>query len=286
LRAGVERWRQPTLIDACADRAVGRNARCVRVRGCSDPAPDTGERNRKRQYAFACYHGPYSNRIAQAVLLWNGTSHTLPRYIREQEHAIHGSAWQRAWSVIERSDVTRRRAVHRQTSRTATNAVRRVEQRFDLAADQLDLHSRSATTTRRRCRSARLASIFRANRRHRLEFCAGSVWLTDDTLLPIGPSRVPADGISAGRAIDGAAIDNCFSGWRPPARWPSRQLSVEIDASDACDHLVVYVLRARLPRHRAGHAHDRRVQPRGAGHQRHRTRTLAPGDAFLVMRFS
>src|SRR5207253_861053 len=51
---------------------------------------------------FACYPlVPFSNRIANAVLHWNGMAYPLPRYMAEEPHAIHGNGWQRIWSLSE-----------------------------------------------------------------------------------------------------------------------------------------------------------------------------------------
>ena len=44
---------------------------------------------------------PFSNRIAQARLQWNGTSHPLLANFPPEPHAIHGIGWQRPWTVME-----------------------------------------------------------------------------------------------------------------------------------------------------------------------------------------
>ena len=44
---------------------------------------------------------PFSNRIGQATLQWNGTSHPLVRNFSPEPHAIHGVGWQRPWQVLE-----------------------------------------------------------------------------------------------------------------------------------------------------------------------------------------
>ena len=47
---------------------------------------------------------PFSNRIAQARLQWNGTSHPLVQNFAGEEHSIHGLGWQRPWEVLDASD--------------------------------------------------------------------------------------------------------------------------------------------------------------------------------------
>ena len=44
---------------------------------------------------------PFSNRVAQATLAWNGTSHPLVRNFWPEPHAIHGVGWQRPWLLLE-----------------------------------------------------------------------------------------------------------------------------------------------------------------------------------------
>jgi len=245
---------------------------------------------------FACYPlVPYSNRIAHAVLHWNGMAHPLPRYIREQAHAIHGNAWRRAWTVIERSD---RHAtlelVHRPDVAHGDEwpFAYRAEQRFDLAADQLELRLEIRNDDVRTVPvGLGWHPFFERAADTELEFCAGGVWLTDDSVLPTRHTAVPsAWDFCTARAIGAAEIDNCFSGWRTPARvrWPSRRLSVEIDASDECDHVVVYVPPGRdfLAIEPVTHMTDA-FNRAARGLDGTGTRTLAPGEAFsCTMRFS
>jgi aldose 1-epimerase len=44
---------------------------------------------------------PFSNRIGQAQLVWQGTQHPLVRNNAGEPHAIHGVGWQRPWTVLE-----------------------------------------------------------------------------------------------------------------------------------------------------------------------------------------
>jgi aldose 1-epimerase len=44
---------------------------------------------------------PFSNRVAQAQLVWNGTSHPLVKNFPGEEHSIHGIGWKRTWQVLE-----------------------------------------------------------------------------------------------------------------------------------------------------------------------------------------
>lgn len=44
---------------------------------------------------------PFSNRIGQARLVWQGTQHPLVRNNGDEPHAIHGVGWQRPWEVLD-----------------------------------------------------------------------------------------------------------------------------------------------------------------------------------------
>ena len=46
---------------------------------------------------------PFSNRVAHATLLWNGTSHPLVGNFAPEPHAIHGVAWMRPINKIGQS---------------------------------------------------------------------------------------------------------------------------------------------------------------------------------------
>ncbi len=47
---------------------------------------------------------PFSNRVSQATLQWQGTDHPLVKNWAPDPHAIHGVGWERPWAVLEASD--------------------------------------------------------------------------------------------------------------------------------------------------------------------------------------
>jgi aldose 1-epimerase len=47
---------------------------------------------------------PFSNRVGQASVVWQGTQQPLVRHPGDAPHAILGLAWQRPWSVLESDD--------------------------------------------------------------------------------------------------------------------------------------------------------------------------------------
>src|SRR6185295_13792248 len=53
----------------------------------------------------ACYPlVPYSNRIANARLVWHDREYTLEKNFGEHPHSIHGVGWQREWQVQAKED--------------------------------------------------------------------------------------------------------------------------------------------------------------------------------------
>jgi aldose 1-epimerase len=47
---------------------------------------------------------PFSNRLGEAKLHWQGTNHPLIKNFDPEPHAIHGVGWERPWAVLESSD--------------------------------------------------------------------------------------------------------------------------------------------------------------------------------------
>lgn len=49
---------------------------------------------------------PFSNRIGQASVVWQGTQQPLVRHTGDAPHAIHGVAWHRPWAVLDADDAS------------------------------------------------------------------------------------------------------------------------------------------------------------------------------------
>jgi aldose 1-epimerase len=245
---------------------------------------------------FACYPLiPFSNRIADATLRWDGQTYRLPRYLPGEPHAIHGNGWQRAWTVVK---CERARAllelVHDAAGERAGEwpFPYRARHAFELALEALTLRL-DITNSGDRTFPFGLGwhPFFPRNAGTELEFTASGVWQTDATRLPTRCDAVPsAWDFAAPRTVATTTLDNCFCGWRPPAvvRWPERRLAVELSADAACDHLVVFIPEGRdffavePVTHMTEAFHRAAAGVRGTG-----TRLLAPGASFsCTMRFS
>ncbi|MES2948855.1 MAG: aldose 1-epimerase [Pseudomonadota bacterium] len=66
----------------------------------STPAQDLHSVRQAASYPLV----PFSNRVANASLQWQGTNHPLVKNWAPDPHAIHGVGWERPWTVLETGD--------------------------------------------------------------------------------------------------------------------------------------------------------------------------------------
>jgi aldose 1-epimerase len=66
----------------------------------STPAHDLHSVRQAASYPLV----PFSNRVSQATLLWQGTDHPLVKNWAPDPHAIHGVGWERPWAVLDAAD--------------------------------------------------------------------------------------------------------------------------------------------------------------------------------------
>jgi aldose 1-epimerase len=152
---------------------------------------------------------PFSNRIAQARLQWQGTSHPLVRNNGDEPHAIHGVGWQRAWQVLEQ---------------TESSAFLSYEHRADSAwpfafdaSQMIQLHGQRLTLTLSITNQAHTAAPvglgwhpYFVKRPHcQVAFQARGRWEMGPDKLPT--HRAPITGLKAD--ADQLDVDHCFDGW-------------------------------------------------------------------------
>jgi aldose 1-epimerase len=237
---------------------------------------------------------PFSNRIADATLHWDGALYSLPRYLPGHAHAIHGNGWQRAWNVVTTTPSQATLELEHDASGDRAREwpfPYRVRQDFLLARDTTTM-SLAITNTGSRQFPCGLGwhPFFPRGATTELSYAAEAMWETDAGVLPTRLASVGAPDFSAFRGLADVALDNCFVGWRPPARirWPDRGTELTVDADAPCCFLVVYVPPG---------AHYFAVEPvthmtdafnrHAAGERATGTRVLAPGETFsCTMRVS
>ena len=152
---------------------------------------------------------PFSNRIGQASLLWQGTQHPLVRNNGAEPHAIHGIGWQRPWEVLE-SDERSALLSYAHPADSAWPFAFDSSQTVQLRGGMLAL-TLSVTNQSGQIAPAGLGwhPYFVKRSRSRIAFEATGRW-------DMGPDKLPtqrraAHGLDADCAF--LDIDHCFDGW-------------------------------------------------------------------------
>ncbi|MEO9130904.1 MAG: aldose 1-epimerase [Sphingomonas sp.] len=175
---------------------------------------------------------PYANRIAGGGFTFAGREVQLPLNFGDHPNTLHGTAWQRAWEIVEQGPD---RAVLTQ-SHDGTGGwpwAWRAEQLFELDEQGLSV---ALTLTNQSVEpmpaGIGLHPYFAISPGTRLRLNAERVWLTDAVQIPSGP--VPADHFgdwATGASIAQAGfIDNSYEGWDG--------LATLATALDGGDHIV------------------------------------------------
>jgi aldose 1-epimerase len=182
---------------------------------------------------------PFSNRIAQASLQWQGTQHPLVLNNAPEPHAIHGVGWQRPWSLLD-NDETYALLSYEHRADPAWPFAFDSSQTFRVGAHSLEL-TLSLTNQSREPAPAGLGwHPFFVKRQHsRIAFTAGGRWEMGADKLPT--RRVPAQGIDADCAT--LEVDHCYDGWGGVALLQDEALRVKLGSN--LSRLVVFTQPAR-----------------------------------------
>ncbi len=190
---------------------------------------------------------PFSNRIKDGQLVFEGKTFHLKQNWPGVNHPMHGDGWSHAWQVV-RSDAHSAEIAYehardgesggwpfryraRQTYRLEADRLTIV-----LALDNLEDHAVPA--------GIGLHPFFVREADTELQTRTEAVWRTDAEVLPIARIVVPpAFDFSKSRNVNEVTLDNGFDGWdgRATIRWPSRKLRVVLEASVIFRHAVIYV---------------------------------------------
>ncbi len=184
---------------------------------------------------------PYANRIAFGKFRSQGMSYQVPLNFGDHPHSIHGIGWQRPWKIEGvGTDNARLTLVHDGFGGWPLRFT--AEQYFELGDDFLRIDIRM--TNRQDIPAPAglgLHPYFRRPEGASLRFSAATVWLNDQTALPVGEVAVPDLWNHAqGKAVGSAPLDNCFAGWDGRADIDLGPTKVTIEASQAFRYLQVY----------------------------------------------
>ncbi|HUO99153.1 MAG TPA: aldose 1-epimerase [Rhizomicrobium sp.] len=185
---------------------------------------------------------PFANRIENGKLEFEGREYPLPLNFGDHPHSLHGHGWQTSWRV---ETVSRDRAViafdHAPDAWPWAYAA---EQEFVLADGGL----RMRLTMRSRDDKPMPLSLgfhpyFPRNPGSRLTAQIDRMWLSDSTEIPtvLGEPRIDLPhGVVIAKA---PFVDNCFTGFHPPARieQPEFGLEIALKASAQCPYFHVFI---------------------------------------------
>ena len=191
----------------------------------------------------ACYPlVPFSNRIANGRLVFDGQAFKLKPNWPGVRHPMHGEGWARAWDVV-RHDGRSAEVVHEHDGRKGWPFRYRAQLSFRLDEAGLAVNMAIENLENRAVPGGLgLHPFFTRDTDSELAFHAAAVWLGDAEVLPTRRVAVPTEwDYSRSRKVE-SGLDNCFEDWdgRAVISWPGRGLRLELGATHPFRHAVIY----------------------------------------------
>lgn len=152
---------------------------------------------------------PFSNRIGQASLVWQGTQHPLIRNNGDEPHAIHGVGWQRPWNVLD-DDAASAMLAYEHVPDASWPFAFDCSHTIRLRPDALEM-TLSLTNHAPQPAPAGLGwhPYFVKREHSRLSFRAAGRWEMGKDKLPT--ARAPSSGLDADCSV--LDVDHCYEGW-------------------------------------------------------------------------
>ncbi|HEY0836260.1 MAG TPA: aldose 1-epimerase [Azospirillum sp.] len=185
---------------------------------------------------------PFCNRVRDGRFSFGGTEVRLPANYAHSRHAIHGHAWQRPWTVVERApDAVTLAFEHRPDAWPYRYDAR---QTYELADDGLTVRL-SVTNRGGVAMPLGLGHHPYLPRTPDTTVTArvDAIWSTDAEVMPTRMERTwVTDRLATGLRVADADLDNNFTGWDRTAlvRWPELDVGLRMTAGAALDFLVAY----------------------------------------------
>lgn len=177
---------------------------------------------------------PYSNRLGYRRFRWKGHDHTTQANFDDNPHSLHGVGWLRAWEVVSTSavEVVLR---YRHLADADWPFAFEATQYFTLTPQSLTVQM-VVSNTGEQAQPVGLGwhPYFPKRARSRLHIELSDRWDSDATQLPV--RKVAQPGIDSD--ISHLDFDNCFEGWKGPARIRDEKFSLQLSSS--LQLLVVY----------------------------------------------
>jgi aldose 1-epimerase len=177
---------------------------------------------------------PYSNRLGYRRFRWRGHDYTTRANVEGSPHSLHGIGWQRPWRLVSSNALeVVLELVHPGDADWPFAFTAR--QYFGLDADTFSARLQ-LTNDADREQPAGLGfhPYFVRRLRSRLHIEVSDRWEAEATLLPT--RKVEQHGIDSD--LSHLDFDNCFEGWRGPARIRDERFSLQLSSS--LPYLVVY----------------------------------------------
>jgi aldose 1-epimerase len=177
---------------------------------------------------------PYSNRLGYRRFRWRGHDYTTGANVADSPHSLHGIGWQRSWRIVSSSVLeVVLELVHGGDADWPFPFTAR--QYFSLSADSFGVRVQvSNDAAVEQPVGLGLHPYFVRRARSRLHIELSHRWDSDATLLPTRKLAQP--GIDSD--LSHLDFDNCFEGWRGPARIRDERFSLQLTSS--LPYLVVY----------------------------------------------
>ena len=190
---------------------------------------------------------PFSNRIANGRLDFEGETFSLKPNWPGVAHPMHGDGWSHGWDVLQADAQSAEIAyLHEPAGAEGGWPFRyRARQNYRLEPDRL-IVTLAIDNLEDRVVPAGLGLHPFFLREEDSELACGTeaVWQTDAEVLPVKRVPVPVEwDFSKPRRVNEVVLDNCFDGWTGKATvlWPSRRLRLDLEASEPFRHVVIYV---------------------------------------------
>ena len=177
---------------------------------------------------------PYSNRLGYRHFRWKGHEYTTQPNFEDNPHSVHGVGWLRSWEIVSSStvEVVLR---YRHTADAHWPFDFEATQYFSLTPDSMNVRM-VFTNTAAVAQPAGLGwhPYFPKRERSRLHIELSDRWDSDATQLPV--RKVAQPGIDSD--VSHLSFDNCFEGWKGPARIRDEKFSLQLSSS--LPYLVVF----------------------------------------------
>lgn len=211
------------------------------------PMTEADIASRKGNNAAAYPLVPFSNRIRDGELVFEGETFHLQRNWPGVNHPMHGDGWAHGWRV-EKSDA-RSAEISYQHERAGSDGGwpfrYQARQSYRLDDDRLTVRMALENLEEQPVPAGLgLHPFFVRDKETELACRCRAVWTADAEVLPIERIAVPPQwNFATSRKVDAIALDNCFDGWDGQATiiWPNRRLRLALEASQPFRHLVIYV---------------------------------------------